>query len=226
MYVDGLLVENHGVVPLGLRPAAGRVAPAPTTCPTSTSPGGRPRSPARRRPPPRLPRRVATRGHPHRGARPGRGGGRGRHHRPQSRPSGRCACCPDVGRRAVTCSTPDADIPGWAALIAPSAGRLTTSDDRRSTTRTTPAICPRPAGSVASRTRPTASRSTTAAHRGTATFKWSRENGSVVQPVVEMVDPTSLRLASLGRDEVLSHLRPATGSRSSTTTPSSASSPG
>ena len=95
----------------------------------------------------------------------------------------------------------------------------------RSTTRTTPATCPRPAGSAASRTRRTASRSTTAAPPGTATFKWSRENASVVQPVVEMVDPTTLRLASLGRDDVLPSTT-ATGSRSSTTTPSSARRPG
>ena len=37
---------------------------------------------------------------------------------------------------------------------------------------------------------------------GTATFKWSRENASVVQPVVEMVNPTTLRLAAVGRDDV------------------------
>src|SRR5262249_60520564 len=38
---------------------------------------------------------------------------------------------------------------------------------------------------------------------GTATFKWSRDNGSVAIPVVEMVTTTSLRLASVGKDDVL-----------------------
>ena len=39
---------------------------------------------------------------------------------------------------------------------------------------------------------------------GTATFKWSRDNGSVVQPVVEVLTGgTAIRPASFGRDSVL-----------------------
>src|SRR5437764_52026 len=38
---------------------------------------------------------------------------------------------------------------------------------------------------------------------GTATFKWSRDNGSVAIPVVEMVSSTILRLTSVGKDDVL-----------------------
>ena len=38
---------------------------------------------------------------------------------------------------------------------------------------------------------------------GTATFKWSRDNASVAMPVVEMVSSTVLRLATVGRDDVL-----------------------
>ena len=38
---------------------------------------------------------------------------------------------------------------------------------------------------------------------GTATFKWSRDNGSVAIPVVEMVSTTVLRLATVGKDDVL-----------------------
>lgn len=38
---------------------------------------------------------------------------------------------------------------------------------------------------------------------GEATFTWSRDNGSVAMPVVELVSPTVLRLATVGRDDVL-----------------------
>ena len=38
---------------------------------------------------------------------------------------------------------------------------------------------------------------------GTATFKWSRDNGSVAIPVVEMVSTTVLRLSTVGKDDVL-----------------------
>ena len=107
-----------------------------------------------------------------------------------------------AGGPSVTCSTPDDEIPGWAAVIAPSAGRLTVGtievdeDDD-------PCDLP-PTGGYRGRENQTYR---IQVHDGgtveEATFKWSRENASIVQPVVEMISPTTLRLASVGRDDVL-----------------------
>jgi len=102
-----------------------------------------------------------------------------------------------------TCATPDGEMPGWADLIAPSEGRLTTG------TFEVPAVqdpCELPP---------------TGGYRGLenqlyrveihdpglpgagATFKWSRENASVGARVASVVSATELELESLGRDEVL-----------------------
>ncbi|WP_217995796.1 DUF6519 domain-containing protein, partial [Kribbia dieselivorans] len=108
-----------------------------------------------------------------------------------------------AGAGAVTCTTADAGIPGWAALIAPSPARLSVIADP-ATVDTDPCELP-PSGGYRGRENQT--------YRieihdpgaaGMATFKWSRDNGSVVSPVVDVAsDGLSLRPASLGRDEVL-----------------------
>ncbi len=103
----------------------------------------------------------------------------------------------------ATCATPDNEVPGWPAVIAPSDGRLSTG------TFEVPPIddpCELPPsggyrgvenhlyrveihdpGTVA----------------GGATFKWSRENASVVSRVASVISATELELDSLGRDDVL-----------------------
>lgn len=104
----------------------------------------------------------------------------------------------------ATCATPDADLPGWPAIIAPSTGVLTTGtfevppeDD--------PCELPPTGGyrglenqlyrvEVHDPGQP----------GGGATFKWSRENASVGSRVTSMVSATELELATLGRDDVLS----------------------
>ncbi|WP_327734212.1 right-handed parallel beta-helix repeat-containing protein [Streptomyces nojiriensis] len=102
----------------------------------------------------------------------------------------------------IDCSTPDEDIPGWSDLTAPSGGRLTTgtvpvaaADD--------PCSLP-PTGDYRGLENQT--------YRveihdggapGTATFTWSRDNGSVAMRVVEVVAPDRLRPEHLGRDAVL-----------------------
>lgn len=108
---------------------------------------------------------------------------------------------PDVGA-GVTCATTDTDIPGWSARVAPSAGRLTVTtvpvdaeDD--------PCSLPPTGGFRGLENQSYRVQVHDGGAPGTATFTWSRENGSVVQPVVEVVDATTLRLASLGRDELL-----------------------
>ena len=103
----------------------------------------------------------------------------------------------------ASCATPDGELPGWSALIAPSEGRLTTG------TYEVPPLsdpCELPP---------------TGGYRGLenqlyrveihdpglpgggATFKWSRENASVGARVAAFVSATELELETLGRDEVL-----------------------
>ncbi|MFE7836527.1 DUF6519 domain-containing protein [Streptomyces sp. NPDC057474] len=102
----------------------------------------------------------------------------------------------------ISCATRDEDIPGWSQVIAPSTGRLTTgtvtvaaadnpcelppSGDYRGLENQTYRVEIHGEGSS-----------------GTATFKWSRDNGSVAMRVVEIVAPDRLRPEHLGRDTVL-----------------------
>ena len=104
---------------------------------------------------------------------------------------------------ATTCTTPDGSVPGWADLIAPSTGVLTTGtfdvapvDD--------PCELPPTGGyrglenqlyrvEIQDPGQP----------GGTATFKWSRENASVGSRVKSMVSGGELELETLGRDDLL-----------------------
>jgi hypothetical protein len=103
---------------------------------------------------------------------------------------------------SATCASDDKDIPGWLDRIAPSAGRLTTdtidvgADDD-------PCALPPSGGYRGLENQTYRVEIHDAGAPGTATFKWSRENGSVAIPVVEMVSTTVLRLASVGKDDVL-----------------------
>jgi Family of unknown function (DUF6519)/Right handed beta helix region len=104
----------------------------------------------------------------------------------------------------TTCETDDNDLgEAWLDLIRPSDGRLTNGtievdDDNkcelpplggyRGLENQTYRVEIHEGGDPAT---------------GNLTFKWSRENGSVATPVVEMISPTVLRLASVGKDDVL-----------------------
>jgi len=107
----------------------------------------------------------------------------------------------------ATCSTPDEDIEGWPEVIAPSGGRATITavevdeeDD--------PCELPPTGGFRGLEHQTYRVEVHDGGAPGTATFKWSRENASVVLAVTDMPSPTTLRVASVGRDEVL---RVATG---------------
>jgi hypothetical protein len=109
---------------------------------------------------------------------------------------------PSVLPTTTTCATDDDDIPGWLDVIRPSAGRLTTGTVTVAVTDD-PCELPPSGGYRGLENQTYRVEVHTGGAPGTASFKWSRDNGSVVQPVVEMVSPTVLRLASLGRDDVL-----------------------
>ena len=104
----------------------------------------------------------------------------------------------------ASCATPDDDIPGWPAIIAPSTGVLTTG-----TFEVAPVDDP-------------CELPPTGGYRGLenqlyrveihdpgqpgagATFKWSRENASVGSRVASVISAGELELETLGRDDVLS----------------------
>ena len=107
----------------------------------------------------------------------------------------------DVGT-GVTCETDDEDIDGWPQLIRPSDGRLTT-DTVEVAADEDPCELPPTGGYRGLENQTYRVEVHAGGEPGTATFKWSRENASVALPVVELVSPTVLRVASVGRDDVL-----------------------
>lgn len=104
---------------------------------------------------------------------------------------------------STTCATDDDDIAGWLELISPSAGRLTTAPVKVDA-KDDPCALPPSGGYRGLENQTYRIEVHEGGAPGKATFKWSRDNASVVQPVVEMRTPTVLRLASLGADDVLS----------------------
>ena len=103
----------------------------------------------------------------------------------------------------ATCGSPDADIPGWSTLIAPSTGRLTTGTFEVPPTND-PCELPPTGGyrGLENQTYRVEMHDSGQPGAG-ATFKWSRENASVGSRVASMVSATELELDSLGRDDVL-----------------------
>jgi hypothetical protein len=107
---------------------------------------------------------------------------------------------PDIGN--ATCASDDADIPGWLDVIRPSAGRLTTStievapDDD-------PCALPPSGGYRGLENQTYRVEIHDGGAPGAATFKWSRDNGSVAIPVLDKVSSTKLQIATVGRDDVL-----------------------
>jgi hypothetical protein len=103
---------------------------------------------------------------------------------------------------AVACDTPDAQIEGWAALIRPSAGRLSTravgvaaEDD--------PCELPPAGGFRGLENQLYRIEIHGGGGVGEAIFKWSRDNGTVASGVAEVLSAHQLRLDTLGRDSVL-----------------------
>ncbi|HEY4304647.1 MAG TPA: DUF6519 domain-containing protein [Gemmatimonadaceae bacterium] len=109
---------------------------------------------------------------------------------------------PDDAGANTTCASPNADLSGWAALIAPSTGVLSTGtfevapvDD--------PCELPSTGGYRGLENQLYRVEIHDAGALGSATFKWSRENASVCQDVTSSNSATEVEVASLGRDDVL-----------------------
>jgi len=103
----------------------------------------------------------------------------------------------------VTCSTPDEDVPGWSEVIAPSGARLTVEpvevDDEDDA-----CALPPEGGYRGPEHQSYRIEVHDGGQPGTATFTWSRDNGSVASPVIEVLSAgTVIRPASLGKDDVL-----------------------
>jgi hypothetical protein len=103
----------------------------------------------------------------------------------------------------ITCATDDEDIPGWLALIRPSGARLTTSTGDVPG-EPNPCLVPPAAGYKGLENQLYRVEIHRGGPQGTATFKWSRDNATVATRVTEIHGGTRLVVESLGRDEVLS----------------------
>lgn len=104
---------------------------------------------------------------------------------------------------ATTCATPADSIPAWVALTKPAGGRLTTVTlDPQP--QTDPCLIP-PSGRYRGLDNRTYRVEIHAGDDGTpATFKWSRDNGSVVTPVLTVnAARDTLGVVRTGRDEYL-----------------------
>ena len=102
----------------------------------------------------------------------------------------------------VDCSTKDADVPGWAALTKPSAGRLTT-DTIDVPPTVDPCVLPPTGGYRGLENQTYRVEIHDGGGPGTATFCWSRDNASIASAVLEHVGSSQIRPASMGRDDVL-----------------------
>jgi hypothetical protein len=103
----------------------------------------------------------------------------------------------------VSCGTSDDGIPGWADAIAPSGARLTVGtidvDDDDD-----PCALPPTGGYRGPEHQTYRVEVHDGGAPGAATFVWSRDNASVVTPVLEVLDAGgTARPASLGKDDVL-----------------------
>lgn len=102
----------------------------------------------------------------------------------------------------TTCATPDDGIDGWGAFTAPSGARLTV--ETVSVADDDPCELPPTGGYRGLEHQTYRVEIHDPGVPGTASFKWSRDNGSVADAVVEVLDAGArVRPVSLGKDDVL-----------------------
>ena len=102
----------------------------------------------------------------------------------------------------VTCQTPDDQVPGWSELIRPSGGRLTTGI-AAAPQEQGPCVLPPTAGFRGLENQLYRVEIHEGGPLGTAKFKWSRDNASVVAAVTQIDANVTLTVDRTGRDEVL-----------------------
>ena len=107
----------------------------------------------------------------------------------------------DVGN--ITCATPDDEIPGWEAIVAPSAARLSTDTSNLPPDPDPCKVAP-DAGYRGLENQLYRVEVHTGGPQGSATFKWSRDNATVASRVTH-INPARDRITveSIGRDDVL-----------------------
>jgi len=104
---------------------------------------------------------------------------------------------------ATTCGSPDGELPGWADVIAPSTGRLTTGTFEVAAVDDPCELPPTGGYRGLENQLYRVEIHDPGQPGGTATFKWSRENASIGSRVASVISASELELDSLGRDEVL-----------------------
>jgi putative cofactor-binding repeat protein len=108
---------------------------------------------------------------------------------------------PDDAPGLVPSST-DGEIPGWVQVVSPSAGRLSSGTVLNWADGDEACVLPPPSRYRGVENQLYRVEIHDPGPLGTATFKWSRDNASIVLPVPDVLDATHLRPASLGRDDV------------------------
>ena len=104
--------------------------------------------------------------------------------------------------RTVTCATPEAEIPGWLNLTRPNAGRLSTRT-REEAQPADPCLLPPSGGYRGLENQLYRIEIHNGGDRSQATLKWSRNNASVGTRIESFEGANIIRVASLGRDEML-----------------------
>ena len=102
----------------------------------------------------------------------------------------------------VTCATPDDQVPGWADIIRPSDGRLST-DAVGVAGDTDPCVIPPSGGYRGLENRFYRVEIHDGGVAGTATFKWSRDHASIATSVTAITALDKLTVARVGRDATL-----------------------
>ena len=106
--------------------------------------------------------------------------------------------------KGVACQTPLADLPGWPVQNLSSAARLTTSTVAVTTASDDPCLVPPSGGYRGLENHLYRVEVHDIATNGAVRVKWSRENAHVATNVLEITNAgTTVRVASLGRDDVL-----------------------
>jgi hypothetical protein len=208
MYVDGLLVENHGTEPLVWDPALAESRGAPTPyLPSAPSVHGMPYMPN----PPTLPRPGAP-----------AIAYLDVWEREVTQYEDAFVLEPALGvdtttRRQIawqvkflptmpadtTCATDLSKNPAWTALVAPSSGRLSTPPPSQVPGQADPCIIPPASGYTGLENQLYRVEIQTGGVPGAATFKWSRDNASVMARVTQVIDLSHIVVDSVGKDNVL-----------------------